>query len=63
MLGIGVPELVVILVIVLVLFGSKRLPELSRSIGQSLNELKKGFSDGLDTDEGKSKTTKKAKKA
>ncbi len=37
---IGVPELVVILVILLILFGAKRLPELARSIGSSARELK-----------------------
>ena len=45
-LGLGTPELVVILVIVLLLFGGKKLPELSRSIGTSIQELRKGVSDG-----------------
>ena len=40
---IGVPELVVILVILLILFGAKRLPELARSIGSSARELKTAF--------------------
>jgi sec-independent protein translocase protein TatA len=35
------PDLVVLLVIVLVLFGAKRLPELARGLGQSVNEFKK----------------------
>ncbi len=46
MFGIGSEELILILVIVLVLFGGKKLPELSRSIGQSIRELRKGFTDG-----------------
>jgi sec-independent protein translocase protein TatA len=40
-LDFGAPELVIILAIILVLFGGKKLPELSRSIGESVNELKK----------------------
>lgn len=43
--GVGTPELIVILVIVLLLFGSKKLPELSKSVGTSVKELRKGFSD------------------
>lgn len=39
----GLPELIVVLLIVLLLFGSTRLPKLSRSIGQSLRELREGF--------------------
>lgn len=38
-----VEELAIILVIVLVLFGGKKLPELSRSIGQSVKEIRGGF--------------------
>ena len=36
-------DLVIILLIVLLLFGAKKLPELSRSIGQSVKEVRKGF--------------------
>lgn len=41
----GGPELLVILFIVLLLFGAKKLPELSRSLGKSLGEFKKGKED------------------
>lgn len=44
LLDFGTPELIIILAIVLVLFGSKKLPELSRSIGESIRELKKASS-------------------
>ena len=40
-------DLVVVLVIVLVLFGAKKLPELSRGIADSVRELRKGFSDDV----------------
>lgn len=43
MFGLGTEELVVILVIVLVLFGGKKLPELSRAVGQSFREIRKGI--------------------
>lgn len=46
--GIGLPELIVILVILLLLFGATRLPKLSRSAGQSIHEFKKGMSGGTD---------------
>lgn len=45
MFGLGTQELVIILVILLLLFGGKKLPELSRSIGQSLREIRKGAAD------------------
>ncbi len=38
-----VEELLVLLVIVLVLFGGKKLPQLARSIGSSVSEVRKGF--------------------
>lgn len=37
----GMPELFLLLIIVLVLFGAKRLPELARGLGQSMNEFRK----------------------
>jgi sec-independent protein translocase protein TatA len=46
-----VEELVVVLVIILVLFGAKKLPELSKGISQSVREIRKGFRD--DTSENK----------
>jgi sec-independent protein translocase protein TatA len=35
------PDLIILLIIVLVLFGAKRLPEIARSLGQSVHEFKK----------------------
>jgi TatA/E family protein of Tat protein translocase len=43
MFGLGYQELLLILVIVLVLFGANRLPELARSLGSSVKEFKKGI--------------------
>ncbi len=43
MFNLGFPEMVVILVIVLVLFGPNKLPEVGRSIGKMISELKKGL--------------------
>jgi sec-independent protein translocase protein TatA len=39
--NLGGPDLFIILLIVLVLFGAKKLPELARGLGQSMNEFKK----------------------
>ncbi|MGH9856234.1 MAG: Sec-independent protein translocase subunit TatA/TatB [Acidobacteriota bacterium] len=43
MFGLGFSELLIILVILLLLFGSTKLPKLARSIGESAGELQKGF--------------------
>jgi len=49
--GFGWPELIIILVIVLVLFGAKRLPEIGRSLGSGMKEFKDSVKDGDDSDE------------
>lgn len=43
MFGFGMGEMIIVLVILLVLFGSTKLPKLARSIGESAGELQKGF--------------------
>jgi sec-independent protein translocase protein TatA len=48
MFGLGYQELLLILVIVLVLFGANRLPELARSLGSSVKEFKKGINTAED---------------
>ena len=42
-LDLSTPDLLIILAIVLLLFGAKKLPELSRSLGSSARELRKGL--------------------
>ena len=48
--GIGVTELVILLVALLVIFGPKRLPEMGRSLGKGMREFKDSIS-GKDDDE------------
>jgi sec-independent protein translocase protein TatA len=40
------PEWIVVLVVLVLLFGAKKLPELARSVGKSTSEFKKGMSEG-----------------
>ncbi len=49
-LDLGAPELIIILAIVLLLFGGKKLPELSKSLGESMRELRKGLHDDTPAD-------------
>lgn len=45
----GLGEMLPILVIVIILFGAKRIPDLARSLGKSLSEFKKGREEGLNS--------------
>ena len=46
--SLGLPEIIVILLIVLLLFGAKRIPEVMRSLGQGLKEFKKATTAATD---------------
>ena len=47
-MGIGPPELLMILAVILLLFGAKKLPELARGIGKSVTSFKTGLNEGAE---------------
>lgn len=57
--GLGTPEILVIAVIIFLLFGATRLPQLAKSLGQS----KRAFKEGLDEGEKESQKEVKEKQA
>ncbi|MGH2771691.1 MAG: twin-arginine translocase TatA/TatE family subunit [Actinomycetota bacterium] len=44
--SIGTPELLIVLAVILLLFGAKKLPEMARSLGKAKGEFKKGLDEG-----------------
>lgn len=53
MFGLGVPELMVILVIALVIFGPSKLPQIGSGLGKAIRDFKKGVSSNDDDDSAK----------
>jgi len=49
-MNFGPTELIIILLIILLIFGGAKLPQLARSLGQAKHEFEKGASDGKDKD-------------
>ncbi len=50
MFGIGIPELIIILVIVLIIFGANRLPEIGAGMGKAIKNFKKATSEPEEID-------------
>ena len=54
-MNFGAPELIIVLLIVLLVFGSTKLPKLARSLGQAQKEFKDGLKEGVQSDDSDSK--------
>jgi sec-independent protein translocase protein TatA len=61
MFGFGVIEIVIVLIIVIVLFGTSRLPEIGRGVGEALKNFKKSISETSESDDVKKKKTDRKK--
>jgi TatA/E family protein of Tat protein translocase len=57
--GIGLPELVIILAIILLLFGAARLPQIANSMGKAIKEFRKAA--GPDGDAGSARSRRRGK--
>lgn len=54
---IGAPELIIILVVLLLLFGARKLPDLARSLGASAKEFRKGIQQGSEEEPDEEKSS------
>jgi sec-independent protein translocase protein TatA len=59
--GLKGPEILIILILVLLLFGARRLPDMARSLGQSVREFRKGIRDMKEEIESETKLDKEVK--
>ena len=60
---IGTTEIILIVVVILILFGAKRIPQLMRSLGSGVREFKKGARGEMDESEGESDRPTETKSA
>jgi sec-independent protein translocase protein TatA len=51
--NLGVTEILIIVLVIVLLFGAKRIPELARSLGRSISEFKKGRKEGQSPEDDK----------
>lgn len=56
MFGLGMPELLIVLVIVVIIFGASRLPQLGEGLGKAIKGFKKGIAESQDKDKDKPDT-------
>jgi sec-independent protein translocase protein TatA len=63
MFGLGLPEIIVILVIVLIVFGVGRLPEIGSGLGKAIRGFKKGMSEPNEIDQDSEKDSSNDKKS
>lgn len=54
-MNLGAPEIVLVLVVIILIFGSTKLPKLARSLGQAQKEFKEGLKEGPGSDTEESK--------
>jgi sec-independent protein translocase protein TatA len=55
MFGLGIQELIIIFLIIMVLFGAKKLPEIGKGLGKGIREFKRATELGADEDEAEPK--------
>ncbi len=60
-MNLGAPELILIFLVILVLFGAKKIPDLAKGLGTGVKEFRKAMKDAQDTVEDDSKKTDEKK--
>ena len=60
--NIGTPEILIILGVIVLIFGSTQLPKLARSVGQAQKEFKEGLKEGAQDDDDEDETPKASKR-